>query len=61
MNLICIDCGWTGFEKVEGSMELCPYCGGEGLCDNDMDEHIMCQSYPNCDLAPGGCDIATDM
>jgi len=62
MNLICIKCNWKGVEKVADPIEVCPSCGlADELCDDDMDDHIMCQSYPNCEDAPDGCDIATGM
>ena len=38
--------------------EHCPNCDEKGsIVDPDQDPHLGCFSYPNCDLAPTGCNL----
>lgn len=61
IEIMCDDCSWRG-DEIEGQeIEACPSCGSDDLLDMSADEHITCQSYPNCEDAPDGCDIATGM
>lgn len=38
--------------------EHCPKCDSyEDIVDPDLDPHLGCYSYPNCDIDPNGCTV----
>ena len=47
----CQDCEY----EYEGkkSSKKCPMCGSTSF--EEIDIHLGCFSYPNCDLSPTGC------
>ena len=64
----CFFCG-KDFEKKDLTMEFLynidrsdpgkrvstPVCKGCNF--NDADSHLICPSYPNCDIDPNGCGV----
>ena len=55
---LCVTCGKR---PIVENRKKCEYClESDRLRKMHGDKHVLCYSYPNCDLDPMGCRYQTD-
>jgi len=49
----CLECEYEYESTSKKIKKRCPECGCTSF--EEIDPHLGCFSYPNCDLSPTGC------